>query len=76
MAIAMIEHEICQRCKCCEVVYEDCGNCDDGYSSHDCGEDSCCCEYPEDNVVCDWCGGTGTFPMCIGGCDSEGKHKK
>jgi hypothetical protein len=31
----------------------------EGVSSHDCGEDSCCCECPEDNVVCDTCGGDG-----------------
>jgi hypothetical protein len=39
---------------------EDCPNCDgSGYSGHECGEDSCVCLDPIDNVVCDWCGGKG-----------------
>lgn len=39
---------------------EECANCGGtGYSSHECGEDTCCCLHPEDNVVCDWCGGKG-----------------
>ena len=38
----------------------DCWNCDgEGYSSHDCGEDTCCCLIPEDNVQCDVCRGKG-----------------
>lgn len=38
----------------------DCWNCGgEGYSYHDCGEDTCCCLDPEDNVVCDVCGGEG-----------------
>src|ERR1017187_8693378 len=37
-----------------------CANCcGTGYSHHDCGEDSCCCLNPEDNVICDWCNGKG-----------------
>lgn len=39
---------------------EDCRNCGGtGFSSHDCGEDCCVCLEPEDNVICDWCGGKG-----------------
>lgn len=39
---------------------EDCPNCaGTGFSSHECGEDTCCCLHPEDNVICDWCGGKG-----------------
>jgi hypothetical protein len=37
----------------------DCGG--EGYSGHDCGEDSCCCLYPEDNMVCDTCDGKGYY---------------
>lgn len=33
----------------------------DGYFGHDCGEDVCCCLYPEDNEVCDICGGDGGY---------------
>ena len=35
----------------------DCGG--SGFSHHDCGEDTCCCLYPEDNVACDTCDGEG-----------------
>ena len=35
----------------------DCGG--SGYTHHNCGEDSCCCLYPEDNVTCDTCNGEG-----------------
>ena len=34
-----------------------CEECEDGYSYHDCGEDTCCCLNPELNVVCDTCEG-------------------
>jgi hypothetical protein len=34
-----------------------CEQCEDGYSYHDCGEDTCCCLYPEPNIVCDTCDG-------------------
>ena len=41
----------------------DCWNCGgEGYSHHDCGEDTCCCLYPEDNVRCDVCNGRGGWP--------------
>ena len=29
------------------------------YTSHDCGEDTCCCLYPVDNVPCYTCHGKG-----------------
>jgi hypothetical protein len=41
------------------IECECCGG--EGYTSHDCGEDSCCCLEPEDNVQCDACGGNGGF---------------
>lgn len=31
----------------------------EGLSHHDCGEDTCCCVLPEDNVSCDICRGKG-----------------
>jgi hypothetical protein len=41
-------------------VWIDCWNCGgEGFSDHDCGEDCCCCAFPEDNVVCDICEGEG-----------------
>lgn len=46
--------------------YVDCWNCGgEGFSSHDCGEDTCCCLHPEDNVVCDVCEGKGGWPRPI-----------
>ncbi len=39
---------------------DDCPGCGgEGYSSHDCGEDTCCCLDPEDNVLCEQCAGKG-----------------
>ena len=38
----------------------DCWKCGgEGTTGHDCGEDCCCCLEPEDNVICDECGGAG-----------------
>ena len=40
--------------------WEDCDVCGgDGYDGHECGEDTCACAWPQDNVVCDTCGGKG-----------------
>ena len=40
--------------------WTECWNCF-GYifTHHDCGEDTCCCLEPEDNVLCDVCHGHG-----------------
>jgi hypothetical protein len=56
----------CGRCGS-SITFEACPNCGgDGYSGHDCGEDSCCCLDPyEDNVPCDICKGDGTIPHCL-----------
>ena len=35
----------------------DCGG--DCVVGHDCGEDTCCCLDPEDNLVCQTCDGAG-----------------
>lgn len=56
----------CARCgSSCD--WTDCGQCDDGYSDHDCGDDCCCCLYPEPNVVCDLCDGYGGWYTCLSG---------
>ena len=40
--------------------WTECWNCaGEGFTEHDCGEDTCCCLTPEDNVVCDVCMGMG-----------------
>jgi hypothetical protein len=43
----------------------DCDQCDGGMSHHDCGEDSCPCLYPEDNVECEYCCGRGGWNVCL-----------
>lgn len=54
----------CARCgSSCEHI--DCFDCEDGFSDHDCGEDTCPCAEPELNVVCDTCRGYGGWWNCI-----------
>jgi len=53
-----------------DVYWVDCENCEDGYSHHDCGEDTCCCLDPLPNVVCDWCDGKGGWYVCLH-CDKK-----
>jgi len=66
---------ICPRCECCEMLWHECDYCGgSGYSHHDCGEDTCVCLYPEDNVVCDVCRGAGGWWECT--CDEHGKHQE
>lgn len=69
------EHPVCPRCCCCEMIWHECENCGgEGVSGHDCGEDACCCLYPEDNMPCDICDGEGGWWECLGQCDEKGKH--
>lgn len=53
----------CARCGS-SACHEPC-DCDDGYDEHDCGEDSCCCAFPEPNVICDRCHGYGGWYRCM-----------
>jgi hypothetical protein len=39
-----------------EICHE-CGG--EGVSGHDCGEDTCCCRNPVDNMACKTCNGEG-----------------
>ena len=67
--------ELCERCHCCEVVYEDCEECGgDGWvSRHD--EDHMW--YDEDDLYrCEWCLGKGHWRGCLGRCDEHGAHGK
>ena len=42
------------------MIRVSCWNCrGEIYVDHDCGEDTCCCLNPVDNVVCDVCEGRG-----------------
>ena len=59
-------------CPHCErpMEWRDCGNCEEGFSQHDCGDDTCCCLDPEDNVICDVCEGAGGWTHCAR-CETE-----
>lgn len=61
--LALNERLHCEKCGN-SLSWRDCWNCDEGFSHHDCGEDCCCCLYPEDNVECDICEGEGGWWQC------------
>lgn len=56
----------CQCARCGSSLFwvycEQCGG--EGVDGHDCGDDTCCCAYPEDNVPCDICRGRGGWYSC------------
>lgn len=54
-------------CECCgsSMMWEDCEYCDEGYDGHECGEDTCCCLYPEENMVCQICEGKNGWWRCL-----------
>lgn len=53
-------------CSVCgqEQERESCWSCGGEGGFHDCGEDCCCCLYPDLNVRCDVCGGQGSYWIC------------
>lgn len=53
----------CRRCGS-SVEWEECDNCKEGFSGHDCGEDCCNCLNPDDNVPCDICEGASGWYLC------------
>ena len=71
----MRSDDVCERCGCCSQEWVECYNCDDdGMTDHDCGEDSCCCLEPWNNVQCDICNGKTGWYACLGRCVG-GKHE-
>lgn len=54
---------VCKECGS-DVYWQECWNCREGYSHHDCGEDTCNCLVPELNVKCDICNGNGGWYLC------------
>lgn len=55
----------CGRCGS-SIDWVDCELCGgEGYSEHDCGDDTCCCLEPENNLACASCGGAGGFNTCL-----------
>jgi len=56
---------MCARCGS-SVTHVDCDQCGgDGLDGHECGEDSCCCEFPDENRICDVCCGAGSWLICM-----------
>lgn len=56
----------CQCARCgSEMEWKTCDGCDDGFSHHDCGEDTCCCLDPDNNITCQACEGDGGWQMCL-----------
>lgn len=55
----------CARCgsSCDYQVCEQCGG--EGVDGHDCGEDCCMCRYPEENMTCGICLGSGGWQTCL-----------
>lgn len=54
-------------CSAChrDVEREECESCaGDGVRGHDCGEDSCSCADPQENVPCSDCDGAGAHWKC------------
>ena len=64
------DHQICDRCYCCDAVWETspCWQCGGFEPEPDDGFDD----------TCSVCGGDGelTYRVCIGGCDEEGDHRR
>lgn len=57
----------CQCARCgSSADYQPCEECGgEGVDGHDCGEDVCCCLYPEENVTCQFCNGHGGRYWCL-----------
>ena len=61
----------CKKCRG-QVEWQECLNCEEGYSYHNCGEDTCACLNAENNVQCDVCNGNGGWWKCHS-CESKEK---
>lgn len=55
----------CVRCGAM-LVLETCWQCGGAGGFHDCGEDTCCCLYPDEdlNDRCEECHGEGVYVYC------------
>lgn len=54
-------------CKECatELDWEECWDCvGEGVTHHECGDDTCACLIPEDNVICQTCSGENGWYRC------------
>lgn len=72
----VVEHNLCQRCNCCEIDWVECPYCG-GEGGTD-GEELMLEDpmwYSEDDWRnCDACNGAGGHFSCLGNCDENGKH--
>lgn len=55
----------------CEGGWIECWRCGGEGDEHDCGEDTCCCLYPErdERLACEECGGAGGWACHVCGVD-------
>ena len=65
----------CPRCKCCDMIWEDCWNCggEGGRDGDDLMSEDPLWYSPDDFEICDVCEGKGGFWICD--CDENGKHE-
>lgn len=71
------DKEICPRCNCCEMDWEECPDCGgDGGRGWDDLQFEDPLWYDKDSwEPCDTCDGKGGWSVCLGRCDKDGKHK-
>lgn len=66
--------EAVEECPLChyEMEHVDCDHCSGDGGFHDCGEDTCCCADPDDdlNEQCEQCNGHGGYMQC----PNAGRH--
>lgn len=56
--------KVCEKCGD-ELQWRTCWDCGgECVTHHDCGEDTCCCLDPGDNVTCGTCYGGGGWKQC------------
>jgi len=73
----MNDHELCNRCGCCDTYWEDCWQCggEGGRDGEELMEEDPLRYGPDDHETCDVCGGKGGWNLCLGDCDKKGTHK-
>lgn len=63
-AMDAMDEDFCPECGS-SMYWFDCETCGgEGVDGHECGEDTCACLEPGDNVVCDICEGAGGWYRC------------
>lgn len=58
------DYPTCPQCGA-DMDFVECETCSgEGFDGHDCGEDTCCCLNPEENMACGICDGDGGWELC------------